>query len=93
MDEESWRRHLEEASGGVIGSPGSSLGTLWGSMEAGAALGWPWAGLDKKSKLCIVKHSKNEKGNHFVREWRRSMSPSTVKHNEFSRPPTWHQPV
>ena len=40
IDEESWRRHLEEASGGgIIGSPGTSLGTLWGFLEAGVALG------------------------------------------------------
>ena len=70
IDEESWRRHLEEASGGgIIGSPGSSLGTLWGFLEAGVALGWPWAGLDTKSVLCIVKHSKNKKRDHSIREW------------------------
>ncbi len=39
---------IMEAGGGVIGSPGSSLGTLWGSLEAGVALGWPGAVWNQK---------------------------------------------
>ncbi len=43
---------MEEASGG--GSPGSSLGTLWGSLEAGVALGWPGAVWKQKVLFFIV---------------------------------------
>ena len=46
---------MEEASGG--GSPGSSLGTLRGSLEAGVALGWPGAVWNQKVLFFIVFYS------------------------------------
>jgi hypothetical protein len=67
-----WRRRHRlswELSGHSLGLSGSSLGTLWGSLEAGVALGWPGAVWNQKVLLFIVFYSKNKKRDHSAAEW------------------------